>query len=154
MLLVFPYQAVQIFAGLVQHLEDTLRTGDSGLQLSIDLGDFIDRTAELFGIHDEGGDNAHGNHAVDGKVAAESGDNDKTDVADAVHDRPHNTAANFGADTCFCEPVGNVAEFFRGLLLPVIGHHGAVTVDDFFHCAVHTAQQGLPFFGVFTDKGR
>ena len=140
LLLVFPNQAVEILAGLVQHLEDPFRAGDGGLQLSVDLSDFIDGTAELFGVHDEGGDDAHGDHAVDGEVTAEGCDDDEADVADAVHNRAHDAAADFGADTGLGEFVGNVAEPFRRFVLLVVGDNCAVPIDDFFHGSVHAAQ--------------
>ena len=138
--LVFPDKAVQVLAGFVQHLENTFRARDGGLQLPVDLGDFIDGTAELFGVHDEGGDDAHGDHAVDGEVAAKGRDDHKADVADTVHHRTHDAAADFGADTGFGQFVGNIAEPFRRFVLLIVGDNRAVPVDDFFHGSVHTAQ--------------
>ena len=153
-LLIFPDKAVQVLAGFVQYLEDTLGAGNGGLQLPVDLGDFVDGAAELFGIHDEGGDDAYGDHAVDGKVTAEGRDDHKADVADAVHDRPHDAAAHFGTDAGFGQFVGNIAETFRRFVLLVVGDDRAVPVNDFFYCPVHAAQQRLSLFGISADKGR
>jgi len=78
---------------LIQHRKDALRTGDSGLHLAINLRVLIDRAAKLFGIDNKGGE-----QAVDRKVSAKSDAQDKAEIADAVHNRPHDAAESIHLD--------------------------------------------------------
>ena len=110
------------------------------MELSVDLCDFVDRTAELFGVHNECGNDADRDQAVDGEVAAKSRDDYEPDVADAVHEGTHDAAADFGADAGFCQFIGYSTEAFGGMFLFIVSDYGTVPVDDFFHRSVHAAQ--------------
>ncbi|MBQ9635378.1 MAG: hypothetical protein IJV12_04090, partial [Acidaminococcaceae bacterium] len=76
---------------------------------------------------------------MDGEIAAEGRDDYEPDVADTVHDRSHDTAADFGADARLRQLIGNVAEAFRGPVLLGVSHDGAVTVDAFLYRSGHAA---------------
>ena len=45
-------------------------------------------------IDNKSGDNPHGYQAMNGKIAAKRRDNDKTDVSNTIHYRPHDTTEN------------------------------------------------------------
>ena len=88
-----------------------LRPSHSGLQLSVDLGDLVNRPAELPGVDDKGRDHTHGDQPVDGEIPAESSDDHKTDVADTVHHRSsHYAAGDIRLDTGLGEPLCSVAK--------------------------------------------
>ena len=128
-----------VLAGLVQDGVDPLRAGDGGLDLGVEIGQLVDRAGELLGVYDEGGDDAHGDHAVDGEVPAEGGDDDEGDVAHAVHDGPHGPADGVGEGAGEAQPVAGLLELPDRRGLPVVGGDGAVGRHLLLHQAVELA---------------
>ena len=128
-----------------------LRAGDGRLNLAVDLCDLVDGTAELLGVDDKGGDDTDGNQTVDGEIAAEGCDDDEADVADAVHDRPHDAAEHVGADARFRQRVGSLTKLLGGDILVVVGYDGSIAGDHLLHGAVELAQELLALSGKLPD---
>ena len=102
--------AFHIFALLVQYGKHAFRACDGRLELAIDLRDLVDRAAELLGIDDERGDHAHGNQPVNREITSEGCDDDKSHVADAIHDRSHDATEDVRPDARLRERIGCLAE--------------------------------------------
>ena len=125
-----------IFRGLIQHSEHTLCTGNRCLKLPINLSDFINRTAELLRINNERWNNTDGDQTFYWKISSEGGDNDKSNIADTVHNRAHDTTENIRFDTRLGKIIGSFAKLLCCDVLMVISDNGTVARYHFLHCSV------------------
>ena len=137
--------AAFILCLLIQHGKDPLRAGNRSLELPVNLGDFIDGPAKLLRIYDERGDHAHRNQPFHRKISPENGNDDKTDIPDTVHHRPHNAAEDIRFDPCFCEGISRGAKIRHCDILMVVCYHRAVPGNHFLHSPVQPAQKLLAF---------
>ena len=80
---------------------------------------------------------------MNGKISAKCGNDDKPDISDAVHDRPHDAAVNIRSDACCGELIRSFAEFSDGARLMIVGNHRAVSADHLLHRAVQLPQEHL-----------
>ena len=135
--------AALILRLLLENGEHPLRAGNGCLDLPIELGQLVDRPPELLGIDDEGRDHPDRNDPPEGEEAAHRRDDDKPDVADEVHDRPHRPAEDLRLDARLRQLIRNAVKAVDDGLLLVVGDHRAVAGDHLLHRAVEGAEQLL-----------
>ena len=127
----------------VHHAENALGAGNGGLNLAVELGQLVDGTGELLGIDDEGRDHADRDHPLQREPAAEGSHNDKGQVVDHVHHRPHGIADAVADDADAGKLVAGGVELGHGLVLQVIGGDGLAGGDLFLYDAVEAAEKLL-----------
>ncbi len=74
---IFP---AHILICLIHHNKYTLCTGNSGLQLPINLRDFINWPAELLGIDNKRRNNTYGNQPVYRKISSKCRDDNESNI--------------------------------------------------------------------------
>ena len=128
------------FLFFIQQSEDSFRGGAGGLQLADDIGDLVDRAAELSGILYKGTDITHAQLAEKVEDRTEGRDQSQGQVIDEVDGRPHNGSIVFccivGSGALLVDLIKTVGDH----LFPGIGPDRFLPGDHLLDIAVHGAQ--------------
>ena len=135
--------AFHAFVFLVKHGENTFGACNGGLYLPVDLSYVVYGAAKLLCIHYKCGYNADRDVPAYGKLAAESCDDYKLDVAYKVHHRPHYAAVYIRAYAGRPHFVRRFAEIINRLILTIVGNDGLVSARHLLDGSVYHAEKSL-----------